>query len=161
MTIRKGINKRLQIISYIVGISAVIMCLIEIITVINLADGMYEFIAPDVNEIVPYLLDQNVAESNFVSLQDVWGTRYCMTTMLVWREQVHERARIRPCKVWMGGEDFAPVLVFGPFEDWDDLNRFRGCFDALQLPRYSVTDSVTIRMGAQDYRGTTKVAVRK
>jgi hypothetical protein len=106
--------------------------------------GIYEFIAPDVREILPSLVGFEILVSSFDSLVSVWGVSYCMTTMLVWREYKYHRQLIHPCIIELGGGEDAPVLVFGPFPDVPALHHFKKHFDLQDLPRYDAVDSVTV-----------------
>jgi hypothetical protein len=106
--------------------------------------GIYEFVAPDIIEIISYLSDLNLVISSFDYLIDIWGPSYCMPTMLVWREYDYARDLINPCIVQLGNGEFAPVLVFGPFLDNEAQQRFHSRYACEELPMFEGRDTITL-----------------
>lgn len=111
---------------------------------LHLDEGLYEFAAPDVFEIIPQLIQGDlISVSKFGVLQDAWGTSYCMPTLLFWREHTHDRDKIHPCTVWLEGTGSEPVLIFGPFRDREELNNFKDEFQESNLPWFPETDYIS------------------
>jgi hypothetical protein len=106
--------------------------------------GVYEFVAPDVHEIISSLLGLELSVSTFNSLVDVWGPSYCMPTMLIWRDYTYAHELIHPCVVALAEDESAPVLVFGPFLDIAAHQRFRNLFEAEGLPHFEERDSIIV-----------------
>jgi hypothetical protein len=111
-----------------------------------LETGIYQFVAPGIQNLLEDLLELEFVSTKFGSLVDIWGSSYLSPIMLIWTGNHSIRQKIHPCLLPLGNDEFHPLLVFGPFHSRAHLDDFRYEFDSQHLPQYHKDDTVTIRV---------------
>jgi hypothetical protein len=106
--------------------------------------GLYDFISPNVQDLLPHCVELNIVVSTFTALVSAWGSSYLSPTLLVWTQWECDRYLITPCVIEMDDGSSEPVLVFGPFRDRVAREHFKQNFTIEFLPFYHDDDTATV-----------------